>query len=292
MAILALVGGLLPTAIATFYFWHAGVLPTYLDANWRANVAYLDSPLTLAMILARLRFGLLPLIGLLPWPIVLLALVRDAKTRPRYATSEVAIALVDCCQPRCRGTTETMEALLQCAAAPALLDCRSDCAVVGRSHLAASAMLLVSVIVVVLAPTVGLMVKHIPNSWEIDRTNVPLVIADLIDPTGTTGLTFTYSIMIPWSTPMRTRSHRPALCSGSKCPSSARARGLGPQGEITRILGSTPHWIVVAEPSPYGFTPKVWHELDLALRSYRLAAVYSETDYIQPPIAVRVYENH
>ena len=93
LAVLALVGGLLPTALATFYFWQAGVLPEYLDANWRANVAYLDSPLTLATILARLRFGLLPLIGLLPWPIVLLALVRDAKTRERYATLGVWLSL-------------------------------------------------------------------------------------------------------------------------------------------------------------------------------------------------------
>jgi hypothetical protein len=72
----------------------------------------------------------------------------------------------------------------------------------------------------------------------------------------------------------------------------SESSGSRPAGEITRILAAAPHWIVVAEPSPYGFTPKVWHELDLTLRSYRLAAVYSESDYIQPPIAVRVYESH
>jgi hypothetical protein len=67
LAVLAMVGGLLPTALATLYFWHAGVLPAYLDANWRANVAYLDSPLTLATILARLRFGLLTYSIMILW---------------------------------------------------------------------------------------------------------------------------------------------------------------------------------------------------------------------------------
>ena len=93
LAVLAVAGGLLPTALVTLYFWQAGLLQAYLDANLRANLAYLDSPLTLPTILARLRFGLLPLIGLLPWPMVLVALSRDAKTRERYATLGVWLLL-------------------------------------------------------------------------------------------------------------------------------------------------------------------------------------------------------
>ena len=58
LAVAAMAGGLLPTAVATLYFWHAGALQPYLDANVRANVSYLDAPLTFTVAMFRLRFGL------------------------------------------------------------------------------------------------------------------------------------------------------------------------------------------------------------------------------------------
>jgi 4-amino-4-deoxy-L-arabinose transferase-like glycosyltransferase len=293
LAVLALIGGLLPTTLATFYFWYAGVLPTYLDANWRANVAYLDSPLTLATILARLRFGLLPLIGLLPWPIMLLALVRDAKTRQRYATLGVWLLLwliaasLDVAAPL-KLWKHYFNALVPplCLVAGLTVQLLADRTGPRRQWL------LGSVIVVVLAPAVGLMVKHIPSSWAIDRTNVPRTIAEFINQNGSNGhdvyvfnydpLVYAYAHAEP---PTR-------FVLGIELSEFSESAGSRPAGEITRILGSTPHWIVVAEPSPYDFTPTIWYELDSTLRSYRLAAVYSESDYIQPPITVRVYESH
>ena len=85
LAAVAIAGGLLPTAVATLYFWQAGALQAYLDANLRANVAYLDAPLTFATALYDLRYGLLPLIGLLPWPIVVVLRMRDDTLRGRFA---------------------------------------------------------------------------------------------------------------------------------------------------------------------------------------------------------------
>jgi 4-amino-4-deoxy-L-arabinose transferase-like glycosyltransferase len=293
LAVLALVGGLLPTALATFYFWHAGVLPEYLDANWRANVAYLDSPLTLATILARLRFGLLPLIGLLPWPIVLLALVRDAKTRERYATLGVWLSLwliaasLDVAAP-----LKLWKHYFNALVPPLCLIAGLTVQVLAERAGPRRQWLLGSVIVAVLAPAVGLMVKHIPNSWAIERTNVPRAIADFINQNGSDGhdiyvfnydpLVYAYAHAAP---PTR-------FVLGIELSEFSESSGSRPAGEITRILAAAPHWIVVAEPSPYNFTPNIWHELDSTLSSYRLAAVYGESSYIQPPIAVRVYEHH
>src|SRR5262249_25608494 len=62
--------GLLPTALMTLGFWWAGALPDYLDANLRANVTYLGEQPSVSLTLMRLRWGLLPLLGLLPWPFV------------------------------------------------------------------------------------------------------------------------------------------------------------------------------------------------------------------------------
>ena len=293
LAVLAMVGGLLPTSLATFYFWHAGVLPEYLDANWRANVAYLDSPLTLATILARLRFGLLPLIGLLPWPFVLPTLFRDARTRQRYATLGVWLALwlvaasLDVAAP-----LKLWKHYFNALVCPLCLIAGLTVQLVADRTGPHRQWLLCSVIVAVLTPAVGLMVKHIPSSWAIDRTNVPRTIADFINQNGSNGhdiyvfnydpLVYAYAHAAP---PTR-------FVLGIELSEFSESSGSRPAGEITRILGSMPHWIIVAEPSPYDFTTKIWHELDSTLRSYRLAAVYGESDYIQPPIAVRVYESH
>jgi 4-amino-4-deoxy-L-arabinose transferase-like glycosyltransferase len=294
LAVLAVAGGLLPTALVTLYFWQAGLLQAYLDANLRANLAYLDSPLTLPTILARLRFGLLPLIGLLPWPMVLLALSRDAKTRERYATLGVWLLLwliaasLDVAAPL-KLWKHYFNALVPplCLIAGLTVQVLTDRAGPRRQWLVVGHL----IVVVVLAPAIGLMVKHFANSWAIDRTNVPRTIAELIGQSGSNGqdiyvfnydpLVYAYAHAVP---PTR-------FVLGIELSEFSESSGSRPAGEITRILEKAPHWIVVAEPSPYTFTPKVWHELNTTLQSYRLAAVFRELDYIQPPIAVRVFES-
>ena len=83
LAGIAIVAGLLPTLMATAYYWWAGALQAYLDATLRANVAYVDEPLVWSTVLLRLRYGLLPISGLLVWPVVLAVLARRAILDPR-----------------------------------------------------------------------------------------------------------------------------------------------------------------------------------------------------------------
>ena len=66
--------------------------------------------------------------------------------------------------------------------------------------------------------------------------------------------------------------------------------GARPLREVNKVLDHKPDWIVVAEPSPYRFSPTVLQQLDDALRDYRVDASWREADYIQPPIEVRLYQ--
>lgn len=292
LALLAMTGGLLPTGLATIYFWQAGALTAYLDANLRANAAYLDAPLTTATTLARLRFGLLPLIALLPWPMVLLALFRDRRIRNCYAMlgGWLALWLIAACldvAAPLKLWKHYFNALIPplCVIAGLTVELLADRA--GRRR----QWLFGGLVFVVLAPAVALMIKHAGDSYAIDRTNVPRAIADFIGRNGSNGhdiyvfnydpLLYAYAHAVP---PTRfVLSIELSEFSGS-----SRAQ---PAIVISRILAEAPHWIVIAEPSPYAFTGAVWHELATALRSYRVAATYDETDYIQPPIRVLVYEN-
>ena len=170
-----MIGGLIPTVLATLYFWQAGALPVYLDANLRANVAYLDSTMTLATVLARLRFGLLPLVALLPWPIVLVTLFRDLKTRERYATLGVWLVLwligasVDVAAPM-----KLWKHYFNALVPPLCLIAGLSMELLVSRAQHRQRWLLGSVIVAVYGPLPSdLMVKHIPNSWAIERTNVP-----------------------------------------------------------------------------------------------------------------------
>jgi len=144
-------------------------------------------------------------------------------------------------------------------------------------------------IALVLLPAIGEMVKHLDDSRSTHRFNVPLAIASQIkqdracrndlyvlnyDP-----LVYAYANAAP---PTR-------YVLGIELSEFSDTSGASPAGEVARILSTTPCWIVVADPSPYAFTPQVWHIVYAALRRYRLVQTYSEDDYIQPPIAVRLY---
>ena len=66
--------------------------------------------------------------------------------------------------------------------------------------------------------------------------------------------------------------------------------GAMPLLEVGRILQRKPDWIVIADPSPYAFSPDVWDRLNKTLDGYRLDGTWQERDYIQPPIEVRLYQ--
>ena len=105
LAGIAIAAGLLPTVIATTYYWWEGALQAYLDATLRANVAYVDEPLEWSTVLLRLRYGLLPISGLLVWPVVLAVLARSSSLGPRqrliclWLTVWLAAACIDVVMP-------------------------------------------------------------------------------------------------------------------------------------------------------------------------------------------------
>jgi hypothetical protein len=286
----AMAGGLLPTALATLYFWQAGALQPYLDANLRANVAYLDAPLTFTMVLFHLRFGLLPLIGLLPWPIVVVLRMRDDTLRGRFAALALWAVIwllataLDVVLPL-KFWKHYFNALIPPLC---LFTGLFVLLAIERGHrawgwkpgIAAG---------VILLPIVLLMIKHAGDSRSIGRINVPQAIAEQIGREGSDGhdvyvfnydpLVYAYANAVP---PTRfVLSIELSEFDGSS--------GAGSAGEINRILAASPRWIVVAEPSPYGFTPVIWRDLDTALKDYQQVAKYEEVDYIQPPITVRLY---
>ena len=109
---------------------------------------------------------------------------------------------------------------------------------------------------VILVPICLLMIKHAGDSRSIDRINVPLAIAEQIGREGSNGhdvyvfnydpLVYAYANAVP---PTRfVLSIELSEFDGSS--------GAGSAGEINRILAASPRWIVVAEPSPYAFTPR------------------------------------
>ncbi len=290
-ALVAMAGGLLPTALATLYFWLMGELPAYLDANLRANVAYLDEPLTLATAMARLRFGLLPLIGLLPWPAVLLVLLRDPRARERYGALGAWLALwlvaasLDVAAPM-----KLWKHYFNALVPPLCIIAGLTVVLLANRAWPRRRIVTAGLVAAVLLPAIGSMAKNFPYLYTIDRPNIPRAIADFIGLQGGDGrdiyvfnydpLLYAYAHAVP---PTR-------YVLGIELSDFSASAGSRPAGEITRILAAKPRWIIIADPSPYQFAPQVWRELTLALQSYRLAAAYPESDYIQPPITVRVYE--
>jgi hypothetical protein len=290
LAGVAMAGGLLPTAVATLYFWQAGALQAYIDANLRANVAYLDAPLTSTMVLSQLRFGLLPLIGLLPWPIVVVLRMRDDTLRGRFAGLALWAVIwllataLDVVLPL-KFWKHYFNALIPPLCLFAGL---FTLLVIERGHRAWGWRPGI-VAGVILVPICLLMIKHASDSRSINRVNVPLAIAEQIRREGSNGhdvyvfnydpLVYAYANVVP-----PTRFVLSIELSEFDGSSGARSAG-----EITRILAASPRWIVVADPSPYAFTPRIWQDLDAALKGYQQVEGYEEEDYIQPPISVRLY---
>ena len=290
LAGIAMAGGLLPTIVATLYFWQAGALQPYLDANLRANVAYLDAPLTFTLVLSQLRYGLLPLVGLLPWPIVVLLRMRDDTLRGRFATLALWALIwllataIDVVLPL-KFWKHYFNALIP----PLCLFAGSAGPAGDRARL----------------PRVGLATGH--HGQRDPGADLPADSqARRGQPLGRPGQRAACG-----SGPNQARRQqrprclrvqlRPSgLCLAREVPPTRfvlsielsefdGSSGARSTGEITRILAASPRWIVVADPSPYAFTPRIWRDLDTALKGYQMVAQYREDDYIQPPITVRLY---
>jgi 4-amino-4-deoxy-L-arabinose transferase-like glycosyltransferase len=289
LAGLGVLGGILPTAAMTMYFWSAGALQPYLDANLLANAAYLNLPLRSGTMLLRLRYGLLPIVALLPWPVVLAVLIRRLPNPAlRHVMLWLAIwivaAAIDIVLPF-KFWKHYFNALLP----PMVMATGLACVLIARQMPRRRPATAAAMAAVVAIPAVLLMLKHLPDSRSIDRPNVPREVADAIRKGGSDGhdvyvfnydpLVYSYANVVP---PTR-------FVLGIELADFEGSSGAQPLQEVDSVLERSPEWIVVANPSPYAFSPAVLQQLQTTLRAYRLYGEWREADYIQPPIEVRLY---
>jgi hypothetical protein len=139
-------------------------------------------------------------------------------------------------------------------------------------------------------PAVGLLIKHVGNSSSIGRINVPRAIAAKIKTGGTDGhdvYVFNYDPVV-YSELNAAPPTRFVL--GIELAQNADSSGAAADATIANILRTHPRWIVVANPSPYVYSPATWQALATTLRQYRLTAEFSEHAYVQPLITVRLFE--
>jgi hypothetical protein len=291
LAAVAVAGGLVPTALATFYFWQAGALQAYLDANVRANLAYVGEPAGLGLVLLRIRYGLLPLAALLPWPFVLGWWFRDREMRSRHGAVGLWLllwllaALLNVALPM-KFWKHYFIALI-----PPLCLC-AGLAITLLAQQAGSARraLAVACIPFTVLPAAALIVKHTRDSRTIGRIDVPEAIAGHIRAAGSNGhdiYVFNYDPVIY----SYTRAAPPTrFVLGIELAQYSGSSGAPAQTVIRRILATYPRWIVTADPSPYVYSAATWQNLDSTLRHYRLVATYRERTYVQPSITVRLFE--
>jgi 4-amino-4-deoxy-L-arabinose transferase-like glycosyltransferase len=290
LAVIAMLGGILPTVVATLYFWQAGALQPYLDANLFANAAYMSAPLNWHTALLRLRFGLLPIAALLPWPLLLAFLVRGEPARPlRLLSLWLAVwlvaAAIDITLP-----LKFWKHYFNAVLPPLTLTAGLAAALLARGLARRRTWLTATVLGVMAIPALLLIVKHAPHSRSIDRPNVPREVAEHIRQGGSDGrdiyvfnydpLVYSYTDAVP---PTR-------FVLGIELADFDISSGAQPLQEVDSVLRSSPTWIVVADPSPYAFSHAVLDQLNTTLSGYRLDSRWREEDYIQPPIEVRLYQ--
>jgi hypothetical protein len=290
LAGIAIAGGLLPTVVASLYYWWAGALEPYLDATLRANVAYIGEPLVIGTILARLRYGLVPISGLLVWPAVLYVLQRHRKLGRRqqmiclWLTIWLIAACVDVVMP-----LKFWKHYFNALVPPLCLIAGLALTLLARERPASFARMIAVGVILTLVPAAVEMVRHADDSRTIGRVNVPSEIAGRIKAVGTNQhdvYVFNYDPLVYAYTEAAPPTR---FVLGVELSDFSASAGTSGETEIGRILGEKPRWIVVAQPSPYTYNDRVKRELGEALRDYQLDSTFQETDYIQPPIEVLLW---
>ncbi len=290
LAGIAAAAGLLPTMIATAYYWWEGALQAYLDATLRANVAYVDEPLVWSTVFLRLRYGLLPISGLLVWPAVLVVMARRSILDPRqrliclWLTIWLVAACIDVAMP-----LKFWKHYFNALVPPLCLMSGLATSLLAREMAANFGRLLIVGVILTLTPAAAEMARHVSDSRSFGRVNVPREIGELIRAGGSNGhdvyvfdydpLVYVYSGNAP---PSR-------FVLGVELAEFAASTGTSAKTEIGRILASKPRWIVLERPSPYHYEEAILRELDTALRNYQLDGSFPENDYIQPTVEVALY---
>jgi hypothetical protein len=253
-----------------------------------SNTAYLSMPLDWDTALMRLRFGLLPIVALLPWPLVL-ALQLPGEQRHGWRVIILVIsvwllaAAIDVTLPL-KFWKHYFNALLP----PLSLAAGLGMVQISRRLQQRRVWATTAMAGVVSIPAFLLMIKHMHDSRSIDRTNVPQAVAQRIRDSGDRDVyVFDYDPLVYSYADAKPPTR---FVLGIELANFDASSGARPLREVDKVLAHRPDWIVVAEPSPYKFSPAVLQQLDHVLRDYRVDAEWREADYIQPPIQVRLYQ--
>jgi 4-amino-4-deoxy-L-arabinose transferase-like glycosyltransferase len=282
--------GLLPTVVATLYFWRAGALAPYIDANLWTNLSYVAEELPVDVAMLRLRFGLLPLVGLLPWPFVLAWLWRDGSARHRYGwlgtwlTIWLLAACFDVAMPM-----KLWKHYFNALVPPLSLIAALTAVLLVRRARRMPRCLLACVAALIALPAAGSMIKHAGHTRTIGRPNVPLALAERIQQDGTDRndlYVFNYDALVYAYAGAKPPTR---YVLGIELADFSKHSGAQSTAEIGRILAARPRWMIVADPSPYEYDEAVLLQLNAALTDYRVAAEYQDTSYVLPPITVRLY---
>jgi hypothetical protein len=259
-----------------------------------------DEPLVWSTVFMRLRYGLLPISGLLVWPVVLAVLARRPILDPRqrliclWLTVWLVAACIDVVMPL-KFWKHYFNALvpplcLMSGLATCLLAREMAANASGTNVRGTNVRRLLTVgVILTLAPAAVEVAFHISDSRSFGRVNVPREIAERIRAGGSNGhdvyvvdydpLVYVYSGNTP---PSR-------FVLGVELAEFAASTGISAEAEIGRILDNKPRWIVLERPSPYHYTDAILGELDAALRNYQRDGTFPETDYIQPTVEVSLY---
>ena len=289
LALLAMAGGLLPTLLAAGYLWQAGALPLFLDANIRANAAYVAIPISFVDLSHRIYASLRPLAALSAVGAACLILLwREQAQRHRTASIWLGVWLiaagVDVAMPM-KFWSHYFNALiaplcLLVGSGIVLLVRRADR--VGRIAAALGGCAVIGAAAFTLVTQAGV-------SRSLSGGNVPKAIAERILNGGSSGddvYVVNYDPIIYFYAAVKPPT---PYVLGIELAQYAISSGSAPEAELRRILARNPRWIVVATPSTYLFTEGFQNELAGALAVMTLDSEYAEWGFEARLLRVKLY---
>jgi hypothetical protein len=276
--------------MATLYFWQSGALEIYIGANVSANLSYIGISLGWQTALAFVWDGLRGISPLLPWPVLLVILMRKGQFPAHrqlvlWLLVWLVAAALDVIFPL-KFWRHYFIALLP----PLCLAAGLTVVLLARKFARRETMVLSLIPAAIAIPLAVAMVRDAPITRSFERTNVPRAVATRIQQVGTNQhdiyvfnydpAVYAYTGALPLT--------RFAFCT-ELTELFASSSGARPVMEVEAVLAEDPAWIVVAEPSPYEFAPEVLERLHAALRDYELDRSWRDKAYSYPPFEVQLY---
>ena len=269
-AVLLLAGGIAPTLLAAAYYWQAGALGTFLDANFAANLAYVGVDSNEAglstMVWAGVKPEVLLLIGAAALPV--LAARRLRTRRERLLLGGLALWLL----AAAIDLSLTLKFWRHCflALQPPLCVAAGFLGVVMARRAPprlAGWVFATTVAVLGTLSLRGAVIDGLVISARLGN-DVPRRVADEIRRGGTDGqdvFVFTGQPVIYHLAGVRPPSR---YVLPTELTVFAESSGAGAAQELARILSSRPRWIITADSMLFPLSPAIAAQAAEALRDY------------------------